>query len=385
MMRHAGIAVLSSGLFLWLWSGACTLSTRGIDDGESAGTFPATTTGAGGASTSGSTTGATGGAGGTGGAGTCFTTSDCPKPAACVSYACTAGSCVPTYAAEGTPAAGAPPGPCKKLVCDGQGTTKAADDDTQHPDDSNPCTIDGCAAGAPTHADAPNGTLCGGGLSCASGQCMGCTDPSQCPPGDTCKAATCTAGACGFETASKDGASCAAPPGFCFDESKCAGGLCTQQPKPPGLFDDGTTGNCQSSFCDGNGNLSQVNDDSDLPADQNANDCTVPACANGGPTTTQSPDGQSCGQPGQHCCDGNCQYGACCPAADKCGLDCCGQNEVCGNNNFCCTADKLCGGTCCDPSFNVTCLGGSVCCVNFKVCGSKCCGPLQSCVNGACL
>ena len=42
-------------------------------------------------------------------------------------------------------------GDCKQVVCDGNGGTTTRDDDSDVPDDSNPCTLDGCDAGSPTH------------------------------------------------------------------------------------------------------------------------------------------------------------------------------------------------------------------------------------------
>jgi hypothetical protein len=379
--------LLASSLLVVL-AGACTLSTAGIDTGETGGAAStgSTTAGSGGSSSTTTTTTTTTTTGtGAGGSATCSSEAECPPPAACVKYACSAGACVPTFAPLGTPVVGAPPGPCKALVCDGQGASVVTNDDAHVPDDQNPCTADTCTGGTPKHEPLSNGTPCGGGLACNAGSCMGCTNAGQCPAGDACKVATCVAGTCGFDTSSTEGQVCSEPPGICFDQSHCAAGTCVPTPKPQGAMSDGIDGNCKSHFCDGSGMLSLVDDDADTPPDGNANDCTIPGCAGGAPTSKPSQDGQNCGLVGQHCCAGNCQYATCCAQAQKCGLACCAANEVCGNNGFCCAADKICGGACCDPAFGVTCVGGAMCCFNNKVCGNKCCGALQACVNGACI
>lgn len=385
-MAQRGFLVVGASVLLFV-AGACTLSTSGIDTGETGGFGAGTGSssvgsgGAGGGATTGSTTTST--TTGTGGAAPCTTDAQCPAPAACVKYSCPAGACVPMFAPEGTPVMGAPPGDCKKLVCDGAGAPALKNDDGQMPDDKNPCTSDSCENGQPKHPPLANGTACGGGLACKDGQCMGCTAAAQCPMGDVCHAVTCIAGACGFDTASLEGQPCAAPAGACFDSSVCAMGACVPQPKGAAVFSDGTDGNCKSASCDGNGVFAVVNDDNDAPPDANGNDCSVLACNTGAVVQAAAPDGQACGNPGQHCCAGACQYGGCCPVAQKCGAACCQANQVC-DGTFCCTQDKLCGGGCCDPGFGFSCIGGSKCCATNKVCGNNCCGFLQSCVNGSC-
>jgi hypothetical protein len=276
---------------------------------------------------------------------------------------------------------GAPPGDCKKLVCDGAGAPAVKNDDSQMPDDNNPCTGDSCENGQPKHPPLANGTACGGGLSCKDGQCMGCTGAAQCPVGDVCHAVTCIAGACGFDTASVNGQSCAPPPGECFDSSVCAMGDCVPVPKGAAVFSDGTSGNCKSASCDGNGVFAIVNDDNDAPPDANGSDCSVLACNAGAVVQASAPDGQACGLPGQHCCTGQCKY--CCPA-QQCGISCCAVQDVCLNGVSCCAPNNVCGGGCCDPAFGFTCVGGNKCCANGKVCGNSCCGLVQTCVGGNC-
>ncbi|MEO7329489.1 MAG: hypothetical protein ABI193_12975 [Minicystis sp.] len=384
MLRRAPL-VMAASLLLFV-VGACTLSTAGIDSGEASGTTGSTSTagngGAGGALSTTSTT-ATASTTGTGGAAPCSSDADCPLPSMCVKYTCPAGACVPTFAPAGTPVMGAPPGPCKKLVCDGAGAPAVKDDDVQMPDDMNACTTDVCESGKPKHAQLPNGTPCGGGLACKDGQCAGCTDLAQCPMGDTCKLATCAVGACGFDVVTPNGKTCAPPSTECFESSLCAAGACVPMAKPAAIFSDGANGNCKSASCDGAGMFAIVNDDNDVSPDGNSGDCTVPSCDGGVPGTKPAADGQACGLAGQHCCAGACQYAACCPVAMKCNNTCCQQNQVC-DGNFCCGQDKVCGGKCCDPVFGVTCLANTTCCFNNNVCGAKCCAFGQQCNNGNC-
>ena len=94
-------------------------------------------------------------------------------------------------------------GDCKRRQCATDGTVTTVNDDTDVPDDRNPCTNDICTTGAPSHTMMPANSNCGGANHCnATGQCVGCTVAADCPGTDTaCRTRTCTAGGvCGFSS-----------------------------------------------------------------------------------------------------------------------------------------------------------------------------------------
>ncbi len=88
----------------------------------------------------------------------CKYASDCPgADTACRTRTCTDGACGATFGDEGTVAGGQVKGDCLKVVCDGQGSTKTVTDTTDVPDDSNPCTDDTCVDATPTHTNVGEG------------------------------------------------------------------------------------------------------------------------------------------------------------------------------------------------------------------------------------
>jgi hypothetical protein len=63
-------------------------------------------------------------------------------------------------------------GDCRLLACDA-GALLTQNDVNDVPDDMNPCTVDACDAGTPTHQPEPDGTPCGTtGQLCVSGVCQ---------------------------------------------------------------------------------------------------------------------------------------------------------------------------------------------------------------------
>jgi hypothetical protein len=145
----------------------------------------------------------------------------------------------------------------------------------------------------------PAGTACGTGQICdAAGTCSGCTQPSDCPGQDTvCRTRTCVAGACGATLA---------PAGTVADPQ--------------------TAGDCKKKQCDGNGNIVDVADDTDLPVD--GKQCTGDVCTAGTPSNPKLPAGTACNQNGGTKCDGNGVCAACAVAAD-CGADTPCQKRTC--------------------------------------------------------
>lgn len=105
----------------------------------------------------------------------CAIPEDCPDPELlCVVATCTNGLCGRAFAAEGTPSSPGrqTAGDCQVFVCDGNGDDRSEPDDTDLPDDGNPCTDNVCTNGAPSHPPLPTGTGCGGGSTCdGAGNC----------------------------------------------------------------------------------------------------------------------------------------------------------------------------------------------------------------------
>ncbi|MCC6555619.1 MAG: hypothetical protein IT372_21870 [Polyangiaceae bacterium] len=238
--------------------------------------------------------GGSGGAGGSGGG--CSTPADCPTPAQeCKVATCDSGVCGEDDAPAGTPSGTQTDGDCKLRSCDGTGPVEV-DDDTDVPVDQNDCTDDVCAAGVPSNPPLGSGTPCGADLVCdGSGSCVGCVTPDDCPGQDTeCQARTCDAsGVCGL--------------------SFTAAGTVLQAQ---------TDGDCKEAQCDGNGGVTDVDDDADLPDD--GLECTDDVCAAGAPSNPPLASGTGCTQGGGQFCNG---AGACveCVSASTCP----GQDTEC--------------------------------------------------------
>jgi hypothetical protein len=146
-----------------------------------------------------------GGAGGQGAAGpggqgagppaSCADDDDCQVTQnPCATFACEGGECVPSFPAAGTPVpAEDVPGDCQRRVCDGAGSLDTEDNPSDIEDDLNPCTVDACTAGAPSHAPVMDGASCGSGqtTACLGGVCVGCESDAECPPGDGCREPVC--------------------------------------------------------------------------------------------------------------------------------------------------------------------------------------------------
>jgi hypothetical protein len=136
----------------------------------------------------------------------------------------------------GTAASNQVAGDCKFKACDGGGGIIDKIDDNDVGNDSNPCTIDGCSNGTPTHVSQV-GHACSfsGGKVCDSiGACVECLQPSDCgtPANAPCVVATCSADHhCGTANAPPttdcgQGPSCGAPTYTAHFQDKCSGGTC---------------------------------------------------------------------------------------------------------------------------------------------------------------
>ncbi|MFO0660896.1 MAG: proprotein convertase P-domain-containing protein [Polyangiaceae bacterium] len=249
------------------------------------------------------------GTGGTAGAPQCSAPSDCPgTDSACAFRTCEAGVCGMGFTASGTATNTQINGDCLVSQCDGAGNVVTVVDDTDVPDDTNPCTTDSCNAGQITHTNEVVGASCGTNLKCdGNGACVGCVTKDDCPgTDDECKTRTCTSGACGFS----------------FTTAGTA--VSTQTP-----------GDCLKNQCDGAGNIATVADGNDLPIDNN--ECTSDSCNAGTPSHGLIAAGAPCTQNGT-VCDGSgscvqCVNASTCPAApNECQTAVC-TNGTCGFDN----------------------------------------------------
>lgn len=199
----------------------------------------------------------------------CLALSDCPgENTPCRTKTCFAGACGLNLPPNGMIVANPIAGDCKADFCDGQGNIVSGNYDSDPPDDLNPCTADICTNGVPSNPALPDGEVCGTGKTCQAGVCVyPCSTASDCPPGkDTpCSIRTCNAGACGLYFTPNDGY----------------------------VVENPIAGDCKASYCDGNGNLFEANDDSDVPADD-GDLCTAETCTNGVPSHTPLAVGELC-------------------------------------------------------------------------------------------
>jgi hypothetical protein len=286
--------------------------------------------------------------GGGGGGFSCMLREDCPPDTECVTWACSDGACIVSIAADGTPRdIGEVVGDCKKNVCQA-GKPATLPDDTDLVEDNNPCTVEMCNGGVKQAASSPDGTVCGSEdkLACVGGLCIGCNqDPTACDP-----------------------------PGAC-QTIECPVDTCLLQPKPAGTKagDNDTPGDCRSIVCDEGGGLSEGVDDTDVPTDMSAGDCSVPGCLNGMIISTTKPSGDFCtAETNGKCCGTNC-------CANAMGS----VPNYCDKDNMCCPSNKTCNGVCC-MNTTASCINNA-CCETSSVCNNVCCPTSHPCDNtGSC-
>lgn len=102
-------------------------------------------------------------------------------------------------------------------------------------------------------------------------------------------------------------------------ERTCLGGVCGTRPLPAdAIAATQTAGDCKRNLCDGTGNVTSVEDTSDVKSDDN--DCTLDTCGASGAVHTNVDAGVHCGMGGALVCDG---AGKCvgCNAPGDCGQD----------------------------------------------------------------
>lgn len=219
----------------------------------------------------------------------CTQASDCTDAIGeCQVHACVDSVCSVEDAPKGTVVETQTPGDCLANQCDGAGGVESVPDDSDLPDDSNPCTEELCSNGEPTSQNKEAGTECGEDLVCdGEGTCVGCTTPEECGADELCLTRTCDQHTCGI--------------------LYVAGG--TSVPDP-------LDGDCKLAKCDGLGSIMELPDNTDTPADD-GNPCTKEICTGSEPGHTNQPDGTACEQDGGHVCvSGECRE---CREAGDCG------------------------------------------------------------------
>jgi hypothetical protein len=289
----------------------------------------------------------------------CLEDFQCALDSPCTTVQCLRGKCV--YAA-------APDGPAPAL-----------------PDDDNDCTIATCVSGRASSVNAPSGAPCAAGTCNDLGQCTGCTEASQCSGSDSfCRQRTCENSICGFLDAE------------------------IGTPLPEG---NQAPGDCKRRVCDGDGDVIEEDDASDLPDARGA--CSRPACDDGEPRQRPIRAGADCAE--GRVCDGTGRCVECvdddgCTPPETCGAELpnkcgcveqtdnfeacrgrcgrifgnCGQTVDCGG----CLAPGLCyEGACCVPTSKAIVCSDAECgsvidnCGQTVDCGGGC-SPPNTCGGG---
>jgi hypothetical protein len=317
--------------------------------------------------------------GGTGNLPECQRPDDCVgTDNECAKRTCTQGVCGVEYEKMGVVPSTQTAGDCQKLVCDGKGAVKSQADDSDLPDDGNPCRLDTCTGGVPTHDPAPSTTSCGttGQFKCdGKGVCGGCTKASDCGLDNLCATYSCTANVCKTTFVSSG-----------------QGNLAN------------TAGDCKKNVCDGMGNPVAIADGSDLPNDNDP--CTKDVCTAGAPSHPFESATKSCGPYSTCNGAGSCicsdpAAAACSRAGAQCGgiTNGCGQPVSCpdncndgintcngaGNPNACgCTPKTVyCGGLQCGGSVSDGCGHVTDCTADCQyLCPDNC--STKSCLGTGC-
>jgi hypothetical protein len=142
-----------------------------------------------------------------------------------------------------------------------------------------------------------------------------------------------------------------------------------------------TAGDCSKNVCDGAGDVTTQNDDTDKENDNN--DCTTDTCSMGAPMHTPIGEGMACGGGTKVCTaagdcvdcvdDLDCLSLVCDMTTNTCSPASCGDAVTNGTET-----DLNCGGTACPP-----CANGDMCLVNTDCVSNKCATTCQpSCTDG---
>jgi hypothetical protein len=177
---------------------------------------------------------------------------DCGMDNLCVTWACTANACVPTYVPVNMEVADPTANDCKATFCNGTGTEITGNKDSDFSVNANVCLVNSCNNGTPATNNAPSTTTCDDAGSenngrCTNGACVDCNANGGCDAGHVCQTnACCTpmlpAMVCGTNE-------CGMASDGCGGMVSC--GVCTADPSGP-ICLAGTCGCSQNSDCNGN-------------------------------------------------------------------------------------------------------------------------------------
>ncbi len=281
---------------------------------------------------------------GTPGGGACATAADCDDGDACTTDVCQAAVCINTPIPDcGMPVCGNGMIDAGEL-CDGAnlggqtcsslgftGGTLACSTNCTY--NTNNCSAGACGDGIVQAGEAcDDGNLADNDGCSSNCQLEGCNTAGDCPGMDTeCQFRTCSAGVCGI--------------------SYSASGTTVSSQTP---------GDCQQTVCNGTGNVVNVPNDADLPADD-GNQCTSEVCNAGNPNSQNLPEGTACSQNGGVICDGS---GTCISNA-VCGDGIPQAGESCDDGNL--TNGDGCTATCSVQS-GYSCAGSPSACVDINEC-----------------
>jgi plastocyanin len=164
----------------------------------------------------------------------------------------------------------------------------------------------GAGGSGATTATSSSTTAASSSSASGTGGGGGCDTAADCPMLDTeCKTATCTQGVCGFDNVA--------------DQTPTAGQ---------------SAGDCQKLVCDGQGSVTSIKDDTDVPNDNKQ--CTADACNAGVPASTSLAIGTACAEGNGKLCNG---AGKCveCLVDSECATGLCSAG-VCSMINGCAPA-----------------------------------------------
>ena len=179
---------------------------------------------------------------GTGECGGCSDPSQCGFSGACLPWVCTVDRiCQPSPLPDGQAIQAQIPNDCRKIVCDGAGGEKTANDDTDVP--VYDCYMTTCSGGMEVKSPTPQGTACTtGGNSCdGNGKCVECNTDADCGPvGNYCDPVSNRCHNCADGFANGD-----------ESDIDCGGIKCPKCTQGQGCVnsEDCTTGFCADNIC----------------------------------------------------------------------------------------------------------------------------------------
>ena len=207
----------------------------------------------------------------------CEIDSDCKDGEACTIDTCGSDNLCDNEPLDNVTSPDERPGDCNDSICT-LGEEVMVANDSQLPDDGQPCTDDLCNQGVPEHPPLAIGSPCSGvgreQLCNALGDCVECNGSPDCAPLEPIDTPDCESLACSPE------------------------GVCSRDFQPAGTPLNATlqvAGDCKARVCDGMGDedVNPATDISDLPLD--ALECTDDVCTGPVPSNPFKPIDTPCG------------------------------------------------------------------------------------------